>query len=706
MFYDHSLFSPYILHITMFLSSLLSEEGSCWYLPSDRGYAPAHLLASNRGRHHHRHHHHHRRRRRPGMSAPAGHSFNRGRRTVSASTPTGHSHGHVGHRAASSCGSSSVFTKGSSSNKNATVNNGNVYVHYAKRGGGVPARRHSHGSIYTQQLCQQQQHQQQQQGREPPQRLFDYSPSPERNQYDGDHARYFSLDRRQLEYTQGQGQGITSHPNYPCDAEEFSKVSLHHTESDPRHAGPSRPRFSIPKHRKRRRSSTPSVQSSSSYIKLSKLRSELSDAMAISRRLMGAWSVDSAPVGGSYEGSSPQPHHVSAAVEGYAKRGRPKPADKSRRQTVIGIQGIADSILESYNFQRTEDNHSFVYDCITPRRYATSTAKIGKSSAYSSSKVEYKDRNDIDNNPDVFSFNFHPGQNQRVTDVQTLESGLQHSRIELASFGFDDKKINGVGNSNPTNAQIQYIPNNSYPPFANDINHPPSATHGPNQGRIYSSSGEQYDSNFYGTPMGRSPLQGYYCNNNNMYEKDMSAFCHIDNGYNDYPNNIGTEPMERTKSDSGSLVFLPPRNVSIQSMVNQAHFDDTVPKGGHTHSANNIVDHSDRLPVSAGENEGLRRSPGLVTQIAGVETRPRSNLSLQHLVPPRNREETNSDRQKRSPASSLHSEVCIRNAQREETHRHSPYQADSAQVLSADGLFNYPVASQDGSTMRRNDSFA
>ena len=668
---------------------LSTEEGSCWYLPSDRGYAPAHLLASTRGRHHHRHQHHHRRRRRPGLSAPSGHSFSRTRRTVSTSTPNTHSS--IGHRTASSCGSSSVFTKGSASNKNVVLNNNNMYVHYAKRGGGggggLPARRHSHGSIYTQQ----------QQEKDLPRRLFDYSASPDRRQYDTD-ADYFSLDRIQPVHR----HAISCQHHYDSeDTAQISRTSGHHTEPESRE-GPSHPRFSIPKHRKRRRSSTQSVQSTSSYTKLSKLRSDLNDAMAISRRLMGTWSVDSVPVS-AFVGSGQSPH--TSAIQETGKRMRPKSAEKSRRQTVIGIQGIADSILESYNFQRTEDNHSFVYDCITPRRYANSPNKIGKNSPSCSnqkmSKTEHKENNGVDGSTGVFSFNFYNRPNQVPIDFQSIEAGLQHSRIELASFEHEDKKMNGFENPNYTNLQTKCFSNNAYTSFVNNINHPPSEV-GSNrtQDRSQDASGGQHFLNSLETSNGISDQIG---SSNRRYEKDMSAFCEFDNGFKGSRTAIGSGPPKQRKSDGNHLVFLPPQNVSIQSMLNQAHFD-MEPR--ENHDINNAVNLPNILVAHSTRGDDLRRSPGMVSETASV----RGGLPLQpqqlnsaHL---QTSEELCDAGQRRSPCRALSSQICIRNALREEARGVSPQPPDKVQMLNSGGLFDYTLEVQGEGPIRRNDSFA
>ncbi|GFS02649.1 gamma-aminobutyric acid type B receptor subunit 2-like [Elysia marginata] len=690
------------------------EEGSCWYLPSDRGYAPAHLLASNhRGRHHRHHHHHHRRRRRPGMSAPLGHSFSRRHRSGSASTPTTTTtHASIGHRAASSCGSNSVFTKGSSSNKAALVNNSSMYGYYTKRDGGVPARRHSHGSIYTQQ-------QQQQNDYDLPRRLFDYPQSPDELSHDMT-VRYFSLNRKQQRYN----PGISSKHHYDSDDMLHASTSGgYHGEHDA-HAGSSRQKFSMPKHRKRRRSSTPSVQSASSYTKLSKLRSDLSDAMAISRRLMGMWSVDSAPV--QISTVSGHQHRTSTPL-GAAKRATPKSTDKTRRQTVIGIQGIADSILESYNFQRTEDNHSFVYDCITPRKYASSPSKIGKTPAVCSSQKkgkEYRERSSTDSNANVFSHNFYNVPNQDTNDFHSLESGLQNSRIELACFAYEDKKLNGFENPLHLNSQTQYniskIPHSS---FGNNINHPPSSKSTLSHPSI---TANQNVSNHFENAAANP---GQFVNSSNLYEKDMSAFYNVRSGYNVSMNVLNSSSVGPRNSGGDSLVFLPAKNVSIQSMLNQAQCDTASDRDGfvdigrNMSCPNNLSGHNMHIPVSNGVGD-VRRSPGVVSESGCTRTHQQQPQQQhhhhyphqqqqhhQHLIPPSRKLEgltTDEPRRSpsRSPSRSLASEVCIKNAQREEGRRHSPYPSDSRQTLSIGGLFSYSSGVQCDGTMRRNDSFA
>ncbi|RUS86204.1 hypothetical protein EGW08_006050 [Elysia chlorotica] len=721
------------------------DEGSCWYLPSDRGYAPAHLLASHRGRNHrHHHHHHHRRRRRPGMSAPLGHGFNRNRRALSTSTPTTTTttttHGSVGHRAASSCGSSSVFTKGSASNKSATVHS-NMYVHYEKRGKGgrggssLPARRHSHGSLYNEQQQQhhhQHQQHQQQHVRDIPRRLFDYSPSSDRRQYTSDaDAEYYSLRREHPELPRRKTLSYNDH----YDSEDNNNMAPMpkangnpHTEPEFGGGPSSRQRLSIPKHRKRRRSSTHSVQSNSSFTKLSKLRSELNDAMAISRRLMGTWSVDSVHVsafGGS--GGSGQIQPTSAYLPGTSsssKRVSPKSKDKSRRQTVIGIQGIADSILESYNFQKTEDNHSFVYDCITPRRYASSPNKAGKSSPSCSnrkmSRTECKEQNtaDCSNRDGVFSFNFYDRPNQQqLKDFESIESGLKHSNIELSTFQHEAKKMNGFENPNYANPHNECNPSNIYVKFGNNINHPPSSV-------LYKDGGSAHALNSFDTCFGNpNQVDGSNC----KYEKDMSAFYQVRAGYKDnrnVPDPGPPEPSEQSEhrqSNVDHLVFLPPRNVSLQSIVNQAHahsnFDN---RPRETSNIDNGVGSSNTLPAYVSqsfpgtsierENLTLQRSPRALSENTSVKSGsgclvvPHCQFST--IPPPENSVDFCTASQRRSSSRSVSPGIGTGTAQRVDARRLSPQPTDRAEILSPVGLFSYSLGGQEEGHMRRNDSFA
>ncbi|GFN85320.1 gamma-aminobutyric acid type b receptor subunit 2-like [Plakobranchus ocellatus] len=519
------------------------EDGTCWYLPSDRGYAPAHLLANNRGRRHHHHHHHHphRRRRRAGLSCPSGqgHSF-RGRY----SAPSAYNG--IGHRAASSCGSSSVFTKGSSS-KNATVNS-NIYVHYMKRGGGIPVRRHSHGSIYSQQQHQQQhqlQHEQHQ-----PRRLFDYTPVDRRLDMSAQHH----LENR-LEYLQPALSQFEYNTN---DTVAGSRPNKRCSEHDS--CSNSRPMSSKSKQRKRRRSSTPSVQSESSYTKLSKLRSDLNDAMAISRRLIGTWSVDSAPAGND---NGLAEINDSGKQMNTVKQRR---TDNYRRQTVIGIQGIADSILESYSFQRTEDNHSFVYDCITPRRYTTSPSKSNKTS-----------RSAVDNSTNIFSFNIDNSQEHVSNDFHAVEFGIRNTGKQF---------ISSDNNLNKARTQSKHCSNShTTTSFSSKLNIPPDSH---TQWRSQSPS-EIYD--LPNNALKSGTARNYGIPNENV----LSNINSMDNILRKLQ-----DPGERQRSqirvdEAESIVFLPPRNVSIQALLNQAHLHSAQSNGYqdtrlHTSQANGYHD--------------------------------------------------------------------------------------------------------------------